>query len=157
MTEVVHEIASEAGESLAKKSKTAVVPEEPEPLSLACVPLGLECQLTKSLLVEPVFAPSGRCYSRVAIEQYVAEYGREPDTDEPIGKQQLVPALAIAALLQRWKHFVAEHGNLFDCLICHQFVIDPVCFSCCGRCVCLACGDDYKELTSGTPKCPVCR
>jgi hypothetical protein len=45
---------------------------------------------------EPVRTPDGGVYDRSALEDYVAEHGRDPGSGEPLALAAVVPAAEVA-------------------------------------------------------------
>ena len=57
-----------------------------------CLPLST-CQ---QLMSDPVRTPGGQVYDRAALEDYVSDHGKDPNTGEPLSMAAVVPAAEVA-------------------------------------------------------------
>ena len=61
------------------------------------------CPLTGQVMQDPVTAPSGRSYERVAVEGYIAAHGTEPFSETALAVSQLVPNAALRKMIEKMK------------------------------------------------------
>ena len=67
-------------------------------------PANLKCPLTGKLFEDPVVAPSGHTYEKVAILEYIQHQGgRDPVTKQPFKASDLTPNRAMKALVEQYK------------------------------------------------------
>jgi len=63
-----------------------------------------ECPITLETMKDPVLAPDGHTYERLAITKWIVEHGTSPQTRQHMRVNQLLPNRAIADLLQQSSH-----------------------------------------------------
>jgi hypothetical protein len=60
------------------------------------------CGITFDVMVDPVCAPSGHSYERLAIEKYITFKAEDPTTRTPLASTQLVPNHALRNAIHDW-------------------------------------------------------
>merc|ERR1719329_1137728 len=77
----------------------ALGPAEPE----AGIPSRALCQLTGSLMTDPVQTAEGHCFERAAIEDWVSQAGTNPVTGAPLSGEGYQAAPAVQSYIQGYQ------------------------------------------------------
>jgi len=64
------------------------------------------CPMSMEIMTEPVVTPSGVCYNRPAVEEWINEHHSDPASKSPLLNDHLYPNLTLRDMIQRW---LVEH------------------------------------------------
>ena len=60
------------------------------------------CEILQQVMMDPVRAPGGGVYDREALEEYVAEHGKDPSTGAPLAMDDIKAAADVAAAVRMY-------------------------------------------------------